>query len=84
MNTREHMAVDLEGALRNKNLSWFRRDDGTTPTNGEAREWIKYQLSLGRKLWPMGECEGFSYETGCPGHPMLDTIKEPKGEGERA
>lgn len=44
--------------------------DGVRLSTSEAREWLKKQREEGKKVIPWGTpCEGFSYETGCPGHP---------------
>ena len=47
----------------------LRRSDGSIPTYEEVREWLLDRLQEGKRRLPVGEpCEGFSYETGCPGH----------------
>ena len=77
-----HLSLSLEGALRNKDLAWFVRDDGSRPKNREVIEWIKYQIAMGRKLWPMSDkCEGFSYEKGCPGHDESESLSQQASEG---
>lgn len=68
-----HMCIDVRGALRNYKASLWRgvvsRENGTRMTANEAREWLMDQLAMGRKVIPFGKpCDGFSYETGCPGH----------------
>jgi hypothetical protein len=35
----------------------------------EAKRELLNQLAMGRKVLPIGDCDNFSYETGCPGHP---------------
>lgn len=69
-----HMCVGISGVLRwsDKQLSnLFAEDDGTRRPGRYVRDWLKLQLAKGRKVLPMGKpCEGFSYETGCPGHPI--------------
>lgn len=72
-----HLKLDLKGCLDRGDYAWFTRNDGSRVTKREGKEWLKYQLAMGRKFWPMSDkCEGFSYENGCPGH----TTNEP-GEG---
>lgn len=35
----------------------------------EGRTFLKQCLAEGKRVLPFGDpCEGFSYETGCPGH----------------
>jgi hypothetical protein len=74
------MCVDIRGVLRwsNKKLAgMFTHDDGRRCSGPDAREFLLDQLALGRRVLPMGgPCEGFSYETGCPGHPVPDEPEE--------
>ena len=68
------MCLDVRGALRNWSdrlmRGVFRDDDGRVLSSAEAREFLFDQVALGRKVIPTGPiCEGFSYDTGCPGHP---------------
>jgi hypothetical protein len=75
---RRHMCIDLQGALNN----WSdRRWKGvcTDPETGRALEPFQVraifldELNKGHRVYPMtSECEGFDYETGCPGHPMTE------------
>jgi len=71
--THSHMCIDLRGVLRNFRPHEWRgcvtRDDGTVLTPAQVREYFMDELSKGRTVVPFGKpCEGFSYETGCPGH----------------
>lgn len=34
----------------------------------ECRDWLKVQLAQGKRVLPMGNCKGFNFQTGCPGH----------------
>ena len=43
-------------------------DNGKECTDKEARDYLKECLNKGYKVIPFGECEGFDYQTGCPGH----------------
>ena len=67
-----HMSIDIRGALRwNRGMlrRLLLRDDGSTASADEALEFLLDDLGKGRKMLPIGTpCEGFSYETGCPGH----------------
>ena len=44
---------------------------GRMLTSDEARRVLLQHLSEGRKFLPTGDCEGFDYQTGCPGHEEL-------------
>jgi hypothetical protein len=47
----------------------FAYQNGQKLSGKEVREVLYDELAKGRKVIPMGEpCEGFSYDTGCPGH----------------
>ncbi len=76
MKTRRHMSVNIEGLLRNstrKKINFFTHDDGLPMTDREARAEIARLQSLGHKLIPVGECEGFDpFGLGCPGHPIKE------------
>ncbi len=66
------MCVDIAGVLRwsDKELQGlFSADDGSRRPGREVRDWLRLQLAHGKRVLPMGEpCDGFSYQTGCPGH----------------
>ena len=68
------MSVNLEGLLRNytrKKINIMEDDDGRVLSDIEARNEIARLQSLGHKLMPTGECEGFDpFGGGCPGHPV--------------
>lgn len=74
MSTIIHMSMDIIGALRRmenqraKTKSCFFNDDGTQATVGQARIFLYEELSKGRKVLPVGECDNFCYEKGCLGH----------------
>lgn len=71
-----HVCLDIQGYLTNHTrkrdyAKLLRRDDGTVMEADEAKRCLVRELSLGKKVLPFGEpCEGFSFETGCPGHPV--------------
>lgn len=80
---RRHLRISLRGALSRTNPQLKREwegaittDDGrVVQTGAEIRTFFLDQLSLGREYLPMGECDGFDYKTGCPGHPIVDEAK---------
>ena len=72
---RIHMCVDVRGIIRRLSASRAKMAPGITDGHGRpvtrlhAIELFMDELAKGHKVVPMGEpCEGFSYETGCPGH----------------
>jgi hypothetical protein len=73
-----HMCIDIRGVLNwpKKNLrGLFKKSDGKSCTSQEARDYLMDRLSEGKKVIPFGApCEGFSYETGCPGHPVEENL----------
>ena len=78
-----HMCIDIRGMLRwnKRQLAKAIRDDATGRwlSADAAREWLLDRIAEGKRVLPLGaECEGFSYQTGCPSHaPTNDS--EPKG-----
>lgn len=69
-----HLCLDIEGGIRNaKDLKGvITVDDRTLMTVKEIREFLRYQLALGRQVLPMGDCDDFDYQTGCRGHVIED------------
>ncbi len=68
-----HLCVDIRGLLRKSDRElkgWIKDDSGRIVTPSEARELLLDEIAKGRKVLPGSypPCEGFSYETGCPGH----------------
>lgn len=73
MSTRTiHMCLSVRGALkwpkRRLHLILWDPETGEHLTADEARDYLMDQLVAGREVLPMGECEGFDFKTGCPGH----------------
>lgn len=70
MNNIRHMALDIEGGIRNAAMlkGAITVDGKTLMKVGEIREFLRAQLALGRKLLPMGNCDNFDYQKGCLGH----------------
>jgi len=72
VRTRVHMCLCVSGALRWKDsrlAGLFTKEDGSECTGREAREYLKLQDYLGRRVIPVGDCDNFDYNTGCRGHP---------------
>lgn len=50
-------------------LKYMKKEDGSLFRSiPELRDALMDELSKGHEVIPMGECEGFDYKTGCPGH----------------
>jgi hypothetical protein len=72
-----HMHLDVKGLLlhRDAALRPYRRaftvDGRRTETVADVRRVLVDALSAGMLFLPVGPpCEGWSYHTGCPGHPQ--------------
>ncbi len=67
-----HGCLDIRGALgwRKSQLRGMFVDElGRKQTADQCREILLDELAKGRKVLPLGDpCEGFSFDTGCPGH----------------
>ena len=72
------MCVDIAGALsyygKKSMRGLIKEDNGAEWTDKMVRDYFKKCLSEGKKVLPMSDsaCEGFSYQTGCPGHEVKD------------
>lgn len=70
MGTRIHVCQSVQGALKNwKKKEW----ESVARSNDTTADALKEQFRIfdfeGKRVIPLGEaCEGFSYQTGCPGH----------------
>lgn len=68
-----HTCVSIKGVLRWPDedlVNMFSDENGHRQPARMVRDFLKLELLKGRRVLPMGEpCEGWSYETGCPGHP---------------
>ena len=75
--TRYHVAQSVRGALLNwKKRDWERNlvDGAGRPVGAYAsKQYMLDQLAQGREVIPLTHepCAGFSYKTGCPGHPVV-------------
>ena len=70
-----HMCLNIEGVLRwpDKELEgWIKDDNGNYLDGHNARLALKLEQARGRRVLPYGECEGFDYQTGCPGHEVKE------------
>lgn len=70
--TTRHMQWNIRGALKrsDKDLDGIMEfEDGTLLSGKQARQYLTECLAKGWRVFPIGNCEGFDYQTGCPGHP---------------
>lgn len=67
-----HLCISIQGILdqhKRKKIKCLVHENGRPMTDPEAREFLAECLAEGKLVLPMSdECEGFSYQTGCPGH----------------
>ena len=77
VRTQIHICQSVEGALKN----WGKREwRSMAVSNNMTPEDVKIEFQIlhrqGKRVIPIGEpCEGFSYETGCPGHVIEEEAK---------
>lgn len=73
-----HVCVSIKGALQNWSKGeWAHLAKANNMTVDAAIEQFRIMDFEGKKVLPFGPaCEGFSYESGCPGH----EAKEPQDE----
>lgn len=71
---RIHLCLDIEGGIKNaRALAGNITVDGRTLTTAkEVREFLRYQLAMGKRVLPIGACDNFDYQTGCRGHIIED------------
>lgn len=72
-----HACLDVRGALLNWNdrtmRGVFKDDNGRVLSSREAKNVLLDEVAKGHHVIPIGGgCDGFDYETGCPGHPVDD------------
>ena len=77
--TIQHLCISCEGALRRPKdfIGVIQVDGRTLTTLREVKDFFKYQIALGHRVIPCGDCDNFDYETGCKGH-VIDSKTEEK------
>ena len=65
-----HICQSIEGALANwRPADWKCLAEQNQTSVREVKKHFRDLLAEGKKVMPFGKpCEGFSYQTGCPGH----------------
>lgn len=74
MSKKVHLCISIQGLLdwhKRKKITCLLHDNGRKMTDVEARAYLAECLAEGKRVLPMADCEGFSYETGCPGHEVI-------------
>lgn len=76
MRKRIHVCQSVSGALKNWNKEQWA---AVAADNKMSVEYLKAKFRImefeGKKVIPLHEeCEGFSYETGCPGHEIVEAV----------
>jgi len=71
------MCQSVSGALRNwTKKDWDQAAADIETTGPRLKERFRIMEFEGIKVVPFGKpCDGFSYETGCPGHPTESVNK---------
>jgi hypothetical protein len=74
------MSANIEGMLRNykgRSMKGLIDDEnGKEMSDAEARKFLAEAKAKGWRVIPCGDCEGFDYQTGCPGHPIPEDNPE--------
>ncbi len=75
---KRHFSQNIEGALKNwSKQDWLCMARDNKCTVEEVKDYFWQCLNEGKRVLPMaGHCEGFSYQTGCPGHDILKPLEE--------
>ena len=83
-----HMCLDVRGALMNWNdreMKGVFKDNGRVLSVREAKEFLMDEIAKGHRVIPIGDCDTFDFETGCPGHPVdADSELALRGDQESA
>lgn len=77
-----HMCLDIEGGIRNARMlkDCITVDGKRLHTEKEIKDFLRGELSKGRRVLPMADCDNFDYQTGCKGHYVEDEEQAVKEE----
>ncbi len=81
MKMTRHMSANIAGMIslyKKKSMKGLIEDENGKPMgDAEARAYLNNCLAEGKRVIPCGNCEGFDYQTGCPGHPQPENNEQP-------
>lgn len=66
-----HLKLDIKGAIKSRDLSWFLDDDGNPVSQSCAMDYLLDMLTEGKLFLPVGDCDNFDHQKGCRGHEKL-------------
>ena len=72
MSTTIHICLDIEGALRQRSLTWLEDDNGRPLTTKQAKALLRAELAKGKKYLTSSCCDNVSAEGRCLGHEVED------------
>ena len=69
-----HVCVCIEGALKQKSITWIEDDNGNPLSTREAKRFLREELAKGKKYLVGGNCDNVSDEGRCLGHEVEEAI----------
>jgi hypothetical protein len=69
-----HVCVCIEGALRQRSITWIDDDDGCQLSTKAAKKFLREELAKGKKYLTSGDCDNVSPEGRCLGHEVKESI----------
>jgi hypothetical protein len=73
MKTNYHLAVSIEGALRQRSLLCFEDDNGVAMSTKQAKQFLREHLKLGKKYFTNSDCDNQNADGKCLGHPCEES-----------
>ena len=70
MTKKFHVCVDIEGALKQRSLTYFDDDNGKPMTTKAAKQFLRMELQKGKKYFC--GCDNVSAEGRCLGHEVVE------------
>ena len=69
-----HLCVCIEGALRQKSLTWLDDDNGNPLSTRRAKRLLREELAKGKKYLVSGNCDNVDADGRCLGHDTEEAI----------
>jgi hypothetical protein len=69
-----HVCVCIEGALKQRSITWIEDDDGNPLSTKAAKRFLRGELAKGKKYLTSGDCDNVSPEGRCLGHEVEEAI----------